>query len=154
MADRLTFLEHAALARRLIDNLGGPKRAAKHCRVGESDLSLYQNPNRPDRIMPADVISALQIVSGSTEYSDALSAEVDQPTHVSADPLHQACGLIRDASEALIAVERAVADGLITNVEFAVCETELAELQARIPIVIAGLRARMRTATVQPMRAA
>lgn len=148
MAERLTFLEHAALARRLIDNLGGPKRAAKHCRVGESDLSLYQNPNRPDRIMPADVISALQIVGGTTEYSDALSAEVDQPVHVSADPLHHACGLVREASDALTAIERASSDGVISPSEFVACETELAELAARIPVVLAGLRSRMqRSAT-------
>lgn len=153
MAERLTFLEHAALARRLIDNLGGPKRAARHCRVGESDLSLYQNPNRPDRIMPADVISALQIHGGSTEYSDALSAEVDQPTHVSADPMHHACGLIRDASDALLAIERAVADGVISNAEFTICETELADLEARIPIIRAGLRAKLSDA-VRPLRAA
>lgn len=143
MAERLTFLEHAALARRLIDNLGGPKRAAKHCRVGESDLSLYQNPNRPDRCMPADVISALQIVGGSTEYSDALSAEVDQPAVVVADPLHHACGLIREASDALNAIERSVADDVVTPSEFTVCEAELAELEARIPIIRAGLRSKM-----------
>lgn len=143
MADRLTFLEHSALARRLIANLGGPKRAARHCRVGESDLSLYQNPNRPDRIMPADVISDLQIVGGTTEYSDALTAEVDEPVNVVADPLHHTCGLVREAADALTAIERAVADGTVSVAEFLTCETELAELEARLPIIRAGLRSRL-----------
>lgn len=151
MAERLTFLEHAAHARRLIDNLGGPKRAAKHCRVGESDLSLYQNPNRPDRIMPADVISALQIVGGTTEYSDALSAEVDQPALVSADPLHHACGLVREAADALTVIERALSDGSLSPVEFMACEAELAELEARIPVVRAGLRSAMKSPALAPL---
>lgn len=143
MAERLTELEHAALARRLIDDLGGPKRAARHCRVGESDLSLYQNPNRPDRIMPADVISSLQIVAGSTAYSDALSAEVDQPVFVSADPMHHACGLVKEAADTLGAVEMAMADGVVSAKDFADCDRELAELEARIPIIRAGLRGKL-----------
>jgi hypothetical protein len=138
--DRLSALEHAHLSRRLIEHVGGLRKAAELCRVRESDLSLYQNPNRPDRSMPGDVISALQVAGGTTLYSDAQRGEVDAPATVIADPMHHACGLIRDASDVLAAVQESMADGSVSATDFTNCDRELAELEERISILRKGLR--------------
>lgn len=138
--DRLTPLEHANLARRLIEHVGGLARAAKLVRVGESDLSLYQNPNRPDRIMPADVMSALQVNGGTTLYSDAQLGEVDAPVNVVADPMHHACGLVKEAADVLGAVQASLADGTVSAADFSNCDRELADLEERIMVLRAGLR--------------
>ena len=138
--DRLSPLEHANLARHLIEHVGGLKKAANLCRVGESDLSLYQNPNRPDRIMPADVISALQVNGGTTLYSDAQRAEVDAPVTVVADPMHHACGLVKEAADVLGAVQVSLSDGTVSAADFSNCDRELADLEERISILRAGLR--------------
>ncbi len=138
--DRLSPLEHANLARRLIEHVGGLKKAANLCRVGESDLSLYQNPNRPDRIMPADVISALQVNGGTTLYSDAQRAEVDAPVTIVADPMHHACGLVKEAADVLGAVQVSLSDGTVSAADFSNCDRELADLEERIAILRAGLR--------------
>ncbi len=138
--DRLSPLEHANLARRLIEHVGGLKKAANLCRVGESDLSLYQNPNRPDRIMPADVISALQGNGGTTLYSDAQRAEVDAPVTIVADPMHHACGLVKEAADVLGAVQVSLSDGTVSAADFSNCDRELADLEERIAILRAGLR--------------
>lgn len=138
--DRLSPLEHANLCRRLIEHVGGLKKAANLCRVGESDLSLYQNPNRPDRIMPADVISALQVNGGTTLYSDAQRAEVDAPVTVVADPMHHACGLVKEAADVLGAVQVSLSDGTVSAADFSNCDRELADLEERIAILRAGLR--------------
>lgn len=138
--DKLTPLEHANLARRLIENVGGLAKAARLCRVGESDLSLYQNPNRPDRNMPGDVISALQVAGGTTLYSDAQRAEVDAPALVVADPMRHACGLVKEAADVLGAVQAAMADGTVSAVDLTNCDRELADLDERIAILRSGLR--------------
>ena len=138
--DRLSPLEHANLARRLIEHVGGLERAAKLVRVGASDLSLYQNPNRPDRIMPGDVISALQVAGGTNLYSTAQMEEVDAPATVQADPMLHACGLVKEAADVLGAVQTAIADGNVSATDFSTCDRELAELEERIRILRAGLR--------------
>ena len=138
--DRLSPLEHANLARRLIEHVGGLRKAADLCRVRESDLSLYQNPNRPDRSMPGDVISALQVTGGTTLYSDAQRAEVDAPVTVVADPMHHACGLVKEAADVLGAVQASLSDGTVSAADFSNCDRELADLEERIAILRAGLR--------------
>lgn len=138
--DRLTPLEHANLARRLIEHVGGLEKAAKLCRVGVSDLSLYQNPNQPTRIMPADVMSALQVNGGTTLYSDAQLAEVDAPVTVMADPMLHACGLVKEAADVLGAVQVSLSDGTVSAADFSNCDRELADLEERIAILRAGLR--------------
>jgi len=138
--DRLSPLEHANLARRLIEHVGGLERAAKLVRVGASDLSLYQNPNRPDRIMPGDVISALQVAGGTNLYSAAQMEEVDAPATVQADPMLHACGLVKEAADVLGAVQAAISDGTISASDFSNCDRELAELEERIHVLRCGLR--------------
>lgn len=138
--DRLSPLEHANLARRLIEHVGGLAKAAKLCRVRESDLSLYQNANQPTRIMPADVMSALQVFGGTTLYSEAQMAEVDAPVSMIADPMLHACGLVKEAADVLGAVQASLADGNVSASDFSNCDRELADLEERIAILRAGLR--------------
>lgn len=143
--DSLNHIEHSNLARRLIDIVGGLESASRICGVGKTVLSNYQNPFKPET-MPGKVMSALQIAGGTTLYSDAQRGEVDQPETVSADPMHHACGLVREAADALGAIERALADGQVSPSDFSTCDRELADLEARIPIIRAGLRGLLRSA--------
>lgn len=142
----LNAIEHAHLSRRLIDAVGGLDRAAAICRVSAGVLSTYQNPNKPECNMPSDVISALQIAGGDALFSKAQLAEVDQADTVAADPMHHACGLVKEAAEALGAVERAMADGAVSARDFAECDRELADVEERIAILRAGLRGKMLSA--------
>ena len=139
----LNHIEHSNLARRLIEIVGGLESAAGIAHLSTTSLSNYQNPFKPET-MPGKVISALQVAGGTTIYSDAMRGEVDQPESVIADPMHHACGLVREAADALGAIERAMADGIVTPADFASCDAELAELEARIPIIRAGLRGKLR----------
>lgn len=138
--ERLTPIEHANLARRLVENVGGLERASRLCRVNATILSNYQNPNMPTVNMPADVISDLQVAGGIAIYSEAQTAEVDQPQTVIADPMLHACGLIRDASDVLAAVQASLADGTVSATDFSNCDRELADLEERVSILRAGLR--------------
>ena len=139
----LNAIEHAHLSRRLIEAVGGLDKAASICRVSAGVLSTYQNPNRPECNMPSDVVSALQIACGDALFSKAQMGEVDQPDTVIDDPLHHACGLVKETAEALGAIEAAMADGQVSAADFARCDNELADLEARIPIIRAGLRGKM-----------
>lgn len=139
----LNHIEHSALARRLIESVGGLDAAATIAGVGKTVLSTYQTAHRPET-MPARTISALQVAAGTTLYSDAMVAEVEQPTNVSADPMHHACGLIKEAAEALAAIERAMADGIISPTDFAACEKELSDVEERLGVIRDGLRGKLR----------
>lgn len=136
----LNKIEHAHLARRLIDNVGGLDRAADICRVSAGVLSTYQNPNKPDCFMPSDVVSALQIAAGDPIFSKAQLAEVDAPLTVIADPMRHGCEMIREAAEAVTAIQSAMADGNVSAADFANCDRELAELEEQIAIVRQSLR--------------
>ena len=154
--DKLNHIEHANLSRRLIENVGGLRKAADLCRVSESVLSGYQNPNMPAANMPADVISALQVAGGTTLYSDAQRAEVDQPLTVIADPLRHSCDMVMEAAEALSHVQAALADGVVSASDFTACDRALADLEAQIEIVRASMRRAHVTGdtTVHPLRRA
>lgn len=138
--DKLNHIEHANLSRRLIENVGGLGKAAGLCRVSESVLSTYQNPNMPASNMPADVISALQVAGGTTLYSDAQAAEVDKPQTVIADPLRHSCDMVREATEALCHVQSAMSDGVVSASDFTTCDRALADLEEQIAIVRASMR--------------
>lgn len=139
----LNAIEHAYLARRLIDAVGGLERAAGICRVSAGVLSSYQNPSRPECFMPSDVVSALQIAGGDALFSRAQIGEVDQVETVIADPMHHACGLVKEAAEALGAVQAAMSDGSVSPSDFAACDRELADVEERIAILRAGLRGKL-----------
>lgn len=136
----LNAIEHAHLARRLIEAVGGVERAARICRVSAGVLSTYQNPSRPECNMPSDVISALQIAGGDALFSKAQLGEVDQPDTVIADPMRHACDLVKEAAEACAAVQQAIADGTVSANDFARCDKELADAEQQIGILRASLR--------------
>lgn len=139
---KLNHIEHSNLARRLIDAVGGLESAARICETGKTVLSNYQNPFKPET-MPGKVISALQVAGGTTLYSDAQRGEVDVLEFAVADPMHHACGLVKEAADALGAVERAMSDGVVSPADFTNCDRELADLEERIAVLRAGLRQKL-----------
>lgn len=143
---KLNHIEHSNLARRLIETVGDLESAARICDLSKTALSTYQNPFKPET-MPAKVISLLQVAGGTSLYSDAQRGEIDQLEIAVADPMHHACGLVKEAAEALGAIERAMADGVVSQADFTSCDRELADLEARIPIIRAGLREKLVRAT-------
>jgi hypothetical protein len=58
---------------RLIDEVGGLEAAASVCRVSVPVLSEYQSRNKPDRIIPVDVVVALERVAGKAIVTEALA---------------------------------------------------------------------------------
>lgn len=140
---KLNHIEHSHLAERLIESVGGLAAAARIAQLGATSLSNYQNPNAKET-MPARVISALQYAGRTKIYSDAISAEVDQDALVAADPMHHACGLVKEAAEALGAIERAMADGVISAADFTACERELADVEERLAVIRSGLRGKLK----------
>lgn len=145
--NKLNHIEHCALAARLIESVGGLAPAARITDLSATTLSNYQNPAKRET-MPAKVISDLQVSARSTIYTDALANEVADFGVVAADPMHHACGLVKEAAEALGAVERAMANGSVSAREFADCDKELADVEERIAVLRAGLRAKMAPRTV------
>lgn len=62
-----------AATRRLIKAAGGIDEATHACRVGKSNLSDYQNINKPDLFMPLDVASDLERETGSHAITEAMA---------------------------------------------------------------------------------
>jgi len=147
----LNHIEHSHLARRLITQVGGLESASAIAGISQGVLSTYQNPNRPET-MPGKVISVLQIAAGSSLYSDAQRAEVDQPDAVIADPMRHACAMVKEAAEALATVQGATADGHVSATDFAACDRELADLEEQIGIIRAALRNAHQSGSVTPLR--
>lgn len=145
--NKLNHIEHCALAARLIEIVGGLGPASRITGLSPTCLSNYQNPSKRES-MPAKVISDLQVSARTTLYTDALANEVADFGLVSADPMHHACGLVKEAAEALGAVEQAMANGSVSVREFAECDKELADVEERVAVLRAGLRAKMGPRTV------
>jgi hypothetical protein len=62
-----------AAARRLIKSCGGVEAAAMATRVNKSALSDYQNVDKPDHFMPADVIADLEYDIGQPIMTSAMA---------------------------------------------------------------------------------
>lgn len=147
----LNHIEHSHLARRLIVQVGGLESASAIAGISQGVLSTYQNPNRPET-MTGKVISALQIAAGTSLYSDAQRAEVDQPEAVVADPMRHACDLMKEAAEVLAAVQGATSDGQVSATDFATCDRELADLEEQIGIIRKALRGAHQSGSVTTLR--
>ncbi len=139
---KLNHIEHCHLAERLIEAVGGLAAAARISGLGPTSLSNYQNPNEA-ATMPARVISALQHAARTTLYSDAITAEAGTPAVVVADAMHHGCGLVREAAEALGAIERAMSDGVISASDFAACQRELIDVRERVDVILGALRGKL-----------
>ncbi len=59
--------------RRLIAECGGVESAARVSRVNKTVLSDYQNPEKPDCMMPVDVAADLERDCGNSHVSSALA---------------------------------------------------------------------------------
>lgn len=150
--NKLNHIEHCAMAARLIESVGGLGPASRITGLSPTSLSNYQNPGKRET-MPAKVISDLQVSARTTLYSDAMAGEVADFGIVAADPMHHACGLVKEAAEALGAIEQAMANGNVSAREFSECDKELADVEERVAVLRAGLRSKMTPGSVDRERA-
>ena len=109
----ISHREHARLAEVLIDANGGPQEAARACRVSAGVLSTYQNPNRPECVMPADVIADLEKACGEAIYSVALS-DLRKPVPITGCLKELAIDLARESMDVVTAVREALTDGRLS----------------------------------------
>lgn len=113
----MTPREHARLARELIDHSGGLDEASRACRVSRAVLSSYQNSERPECFMPADVMDALEEYAGQGPiYSGAIAERRMFPTPIGS-LAEIACELSEQSLETQGLIRRALADGRLSRRE-------------------------------------
>lgn len=118
--------EHARLAANLIEACGGLSESSRACRVSEGVLSTYQNPNRPECNMPADVMADLERHCGRPIYSAFLRRQLG--TAVEPGNLRDlGCLLTEEGAGFQGFIRRALADGRLTLNEIDDARRELAE---------------------------
>lgn len=113
-------MRHALRARLLIEQCGGGLLAQEACRVSDSQLSRYADPNHPD-FMPADVIADLEAMCGKAIYSQFLLEQAPS-TASAASVLEEACDTVQAASDLLGVVRRATADRQLSRNELLTIE--------------------------------
>ena len=121
--------EHARLASDLIDACGGLAEASRACRVSEGVLSTYQNPNRPECNMPADVIADLERHCGKAIYSGFIRRSLG----IAVDPgclRDLGCLLTEEGADFQSFIRRALADGRLTAREIDEARRELAQAES------------------------
>lgn len=117
--------EHARLAGDLVDACGGLAEASRACRVSEGVLSTYQNPNRPECNMPADVIADLEKHCGKAIYS----AFIRRNLGLTVEPGNLrdlGCLLTEEGADFQAFIRRALADDRLTANEIDTARKELA----------------------------
>lgn len=120
--------EHARLASDLIDACGGLSEASRACRVSEGVLSTYQNPNRPECNMPADVMADLERHCGAAIYSSFIRRTLGQA--VEPGCLRDlGCLLTEEGADFQAFIRRALADGRLSANEIDVARRELASAE-------------------------
>lgn len=124
----ISYREHARLAAELVEACGGLAEASRACRVSEGVLSTYQNPNRPECNMPADVIADLEHYCGKPIYSAFLRRNLGQ----SVEPgclRELGCLLTEEGADFQGYIRRALADGRLTPREIDEARKELAQAE-------------------------
>lgn len=120
--------EHARLAGDLIDACGGLAEASRTCRVSEGVLSTYQNPNRPECNMPADVMADLEHHCAKPIYS----AFIRRNLGLSVEPgclRELGCLLTEEGADFQGYIRRALADGRLSAREIDEARRELAQAE-------------------------
>lgn len=121
--------EHARLASDLIDACGGLAESARACRVSEGVLSTYQNPNRPECNMPADVMADLERHCGKPIYSGFIRRSLGQA--VEPGCLRDlGCLLTEEGADFQGYIRKALADGRLTPNEIDAARRELAQAES------------------------
>jgi len=148
----ISHREHARLAELLIDANGGTLEASRACRVSPGVLSTYQNPNRPECMMPADVIADLEKACGEGIYSVAL-AELQKPQPITGCLKELAFDLAQESMDVVAVVREALADGRLSNNDLDAIAAAERDAEAALERV-RGVRRAIETATPTPQRAA
>jgi len=120
--------EHARLAGDLIDACGGLAEASRTCRVSEGVLSTYQNPNRPECNMPADVMADLEKHCGQAAYSGFIRRNLGL-TVEPGNLRDLGCLLTEEGADFQSYIRRALADGRLTPNEIDEARRELAQAE-------------------------
>jgi hypothetical protein len=141
--------EHARLAGDLIDACGGLAEASRACRVSEGVLSTYQNPNRPECNMPADVMSDLEKHCGKPIYSGFIRRNLGL-TVEPGNLRDLGCLLTEEGADFQAFIRRALADGVLSANEIDTARQELAAAEN----VLARCRASLDAAELSLPRAA
>lgn len=125
----ISHREHARLAAELIEACGTLTEASRACRVSEGVLSTYQNVNRPECNMPADVIADLEHYCGKPIYSAFLRRNLGQ----SVEPgclRELGCLLTEEGADFQGYIRRALADGRLSAREIDEARRELAQAES------------------------
>lgn len=121
--------EHARLAGELIDASGGLLEASRACRVSEGVLSTYQNPNRPECNMPADVMADLEKYCGRPIYSGFIRRNLGAT--VEPGCLRDlGCLLTEEGADFQSFIRKALADGRLCAREIDEARRELAQAES------------------------
>jgi hypothetical protein len=121
--------EHARLAGDLIEACGGLLESSRACRVSEGVLSTYQNPNRPECNMPADVMADLEKHAGRAIYSSFIRRNLGQ--QVEPGCLRDlGCLLTEEGADFQSYIRRALADGRLSANEIDEARRELAQAES------------------------
>jgi hypothetical protein len=125
----ISHREHARLAHDLIEASGGLAEASRACRVSEGVLSTYQNPNRPECNMPADVMADLERHCGKAIYSGFIRRTLG----IAVEPgclRDLGCLLTEEGADFQSFIRRALADGRLTAHEIDEARRELAQAES------------------------
>lgn len=124
----ISHREHARLASELIAACGGLAEASRSCRVSEGVLSTYQNPNRPECNLPADVMADLEQHCGKAIYSAFIRRNLGQT--VEAGCLRDlGCLLTEEGADFQSFIRKALADGRLSAREIDEARRELAQAE-------------------------
>lgn len=103
----------------------GLGEASRACRVSEGVLSTYQNPNRPECNMPADVMADLEKHCGHASYSSFIRRNLG----LTVEPgclRDLGCLLTEEGADFQSFIRRALADGRLSLSEIDAARRELA----------------------------
>lgn len=124
----ISAMEHARLAGELIHACGGLAEASRACRVSEGVLSTYQNANRPECNLPADVMADLEHYCGKPIYSAFIRRNLGQT--VEPGCLRElGCLLTEEGADFQGYIRRALADGRLSAREIDEARRELAQAE-------------------------
>lgn len=150
----MTPREHARLARELIEKSGGLDEASRACRVSRAVLSTYQNADRPECFMPADVMDALEEYAGQGPiYSGAIAAQRVLSRPITGCLKELAFDLAQESMDVVAVVREALADGRLSNNDLdaiAAAERDAEQALERVR----GVRRAIEAASPTPRRAA
>lgn len=144
----MNLRQHAILAKRLIDAVGGVKTAEHVGRLKSTMLYRAQDTNDV-YCLPVDVMCALEAEAGQPLYSRAISQAAPDVTGC-ADLTGGAISLGADAAQLAACVHSALADGTVSNIERDDLFGRLTTIRATLSAIEAELGREPTSLTVVP----